>query len=305
MPAHTDQFVVPETMDGERLDRALESLVDGYSRSQLQKLVRRGKVRLGGKRVLRSNGYVRSGDAIEVEHEVEQPAAAPAEVEVLHEDEHVLVVVKPSGMLTHAADRATGQDLAFVMNERFGPLPVSRGEERPGIVHRLDRDTSGLLVLARDEPTMAALQEQFRGQSVEKDYVALVSGKPTGTFRIDAPIGPVPGKEDRQQIDHDDGKDAITDVNAVESFQSHTLVTCRIYTGRRHQIRVHLAARGFPVVGDPLYGTRRQVPLPGDEPRLALHAHRIAFDHPHSGERLTFEAPLPADLAQAVASLRA
>lgn len=305
MPAQTDLFVVPETMDGERLDRALEALVDGYSRSQLQKLVRRGKVRVAGEKVLRSNGFVEAGDEIQVEHEVApETKHVAAEIDVLHEDDRILVVVKPTGMLTHAADRATGDDLAALLDAKFGPLPTSRGPERPGIVHRLDRETSGVLVVARDEDALHALQDQFRAHTVEKDYVAIVSGHPVGRFQIDAPIGPVPGKPDRQMVDHSDGKDAVTDVNVLESYASHSLLACRIHTGRRHQIRVHLSARGFPVVGDPLYGTKRQVPLPIGETRLALHAHRLLFDHPGTGERLEFESALPADMDEAIADLR-
>ncbi|MEM6673487.1 MAG: RluA family pseudouridine synthase [Planctomycetota bacterium] len=304
MPAQIDRFVVPDTMDGERLDRALEALVDGYSRSQLQKLVRRGRVRVAGKEVHRSNGYVAVGDEIEIEHErVGDLPPVADEVKILTEDESILVVVKPSGMLTHAADRATGTNLASLLDQQYGPLPTSRGEDRPGIVHRLDRETSGVLVIARTEKAMAHLRDQFRAQTVEKDYVAIVSGHPSGRFQIYAPIGPVPGKPDRQMIDHTDGKDAVTDVNVIQTYLSHSLLALRIQTGRRHQIRVHLAERGFPVVGDPMYGTKRQVPLPIGESRLALHSHRIAFEHPATGERVEFESALPEEMESAISEL--
>ncbi len=304
MPAPTERFTVPKALTGQRLDKVLEALVDGYSKAQLQKLVRRGHVRLRGKRVVRSNGKVNKGDEITIEHDPVTAVPPPPEIEILYEDDELLVVVKPTGMLTHGTDRAKGDDLAAVLDVKYGPLPTSRGIERPGIVHRLDRETSGVLVVARDEATLVALQDQFRSRSVEKDYLALVSGHVTESMRIDEPIGPVPGKSDRQQVDHADGRDAVTDIDVLESFEAHTLVSCRIHTGRRHQIRVHLAAHGYPVVGDPLYGTKRQVPLPTGQSLLALHALRLAFDHPRTGERLAFEAPLSTEFDDALRSLR-
>jgi 23S rRNA pseudouridine1911/1915/1917 synthase len=139
---------------------------------------------------------------------------------------------------------------------------------------------------------------------VGKRYLALVTGRPEGNFTVDAPLGPVPGKADRQMVDDADGKDATTEVEVLEQFGRHALLACTIRTGRRHQIRVHLTARGLPVAGDHLYGTRAHVALPGGRVRLALHAERLSFDHPRSGERLSFEAPLPPDLSTALSALR-
>lgn len=301
MPPEFDRIEVPGALAGQRLDRVLDQLRPDLSRSQLQKLVRRGRVRLNGKKVLRSNGSVPRGATLEVARE---GAAAPPEATVLHEDDALLVAVKPSGWLTHAADRSRAADLASHLDGRFGPLPTSRGVDRPGVVHRLDRETSGVLVFARSEEALQRLQDQFRAHTVEKRYLALVSGRPDPSFTVDAPLGPVPGKADRQMVDAADGKEATTEVEVLEQFDRHALVACRIRTGRRHQIRVHLTARGLPVAGDPLYGSRSQVPLPGGKVRLALHAERLAFEHPTSGERMAFEAPVPADLAAALAALR-
>ena len=307
MPPEFDRIEVPGSLAGQRLDRVLDQLEPDLSRSQLQKLVRRGRVRLNGKRVLRSNGAVPRGAVLEIAREEPggpQGGGGPAEATVLHEDADLLVVVKPSGWLTHAADRARAADLAAHLEARFGPLPTSRGVDRPGVVHRLDRETSGVLVFARSEAVLRALQDQFRAHTVGKRYLALVTGRPAPSFTVDAPLGPVPGKADRQMVDAADGKEAVTEVELVEQFERHALVACTIRTGRRHQIRVHLTARGLPVAGDPLYGTRAHAPLPGGRLRLALHAERLAFDHPGTGERVAFEAPLPRDLSAAVEALR-
>lgn len=304
MSLQRSTYVVPKKLAGQRLDQVLEAMIGDLSKSQLQKLVRRGKVRIAGKVVLRSNGRVQKGTEIQIEREAAKPT-----IKILHEDADLLVVVKPSGLLTHAADRKPdSDDLAAQLDRDYGPLPISRGLARPGIVHRLDRETSGVLVVARNEETLEALQDQFRQRSVLKIYHCLASGVPLETdFSMDEPLGPVAGKADRQCVDHADGKDARTDVTVLQSFGSHSLLACTLHTGRRHQIRVHLAARGFPVLEDPLYGSEQQRPLPDgipSAPRLALHAQALAFYHPTSGERLHFETELPVDLQPTEQGLR-
>lgn len=296
---------VPKNLSGQRLDRILEVLVEDITRSQLQKLVRKGKVRVAGKVVARSNGCLQKGAVIEITREAPAPT-----VGILHEDEDLLVVVKPPGLLTHAADRLPdSQDLASQLDRKFGPLPTSRGLGRPGIVHRLDRETSGVLVVARTEAALEALQDQFRQRSVLKIYHCISSGTPLETeFTLDDPIGPVAGKADRQGIDHQNGKETITDIKVLQSFGSHSLLSCTLHTGRRHQIRVHLAACGYPVLSDPLYGSERQRPLPAgvpSTPRLALHAQALGFTHPTTREPMHFEAPFPRDLQPTVDGLEA
>ncbi len=304
MAVERTTYTVPKKLSGQRLDKILETLVEDISKSQLQKLVRRGKVRVGGKVVARSNGCFQKGAVIEITREAPAPT-----IDILHEDEDLLVVVKPSGLLTHAADRKPdSMDMASQLDKRFGPLPTSRGLERPGIVHRLDRETSGVLVVARNEPTLEALQDQFRQRSVLKIYHCLASGTPLESeFTLDDPLGPVPGKADRQQVDRANGKEATTDVKILQTFGAHSLLACTLHTGRRHQIRVHLAARGYPVLADPLYGSEQQRPLPEgvpSTPRLALHAQALGFTHPTTRERLHFEADLPRDLQPTVDGLR-
>ncbi len=305
MPRALERYVVPKDLAGRRLDEVLSGLLPDLSRSQAQKLVRRGDVLVSGKRVVRSNGRVARGTEIAVERDVPEPA-----IDVLHEDEELLVVSKPPGLLTHGIAGSDAQHMAQFLEASHGPLPRTRGEERPGVVHRLDRETSGVLVVARTEAALEALQDQFRERAVLKRYLAIVSGAPGATepLSIDLPLGPVPGKADRQWVDHDRGKDALTLVRLERALGGHSLVDCTIHTGRRHQIRVHLAERGYPVVGDPLSGTKRQRALPAAvprPPRLALHAAVLAFDHPRTGERLEVSAPLPPDLAGIVEALAA
>lgn len=306
MTLQPQRFVVPASLAGQRLDHVLDALCEERSRAQLQKLVRRGRVRVDGKRVTRSNVSV----AGKAEITLEAQAASPSGVElrVVHADEHLLVVDKPAGMLTYPAARSRAESVSEELEKSYGRLPSPFGEERPGIVHRLDRETSGLLVVGRDESTMRALQSLFRHQRVEKTYLALVSHGPPGTVTIDEPLGPVPGKLDRQQVvARGAGKPAVTEVECLESFERHALVACRPKSGRRHQIRVHLAHRGWPVLADALYGTRQAQALPDGVPspgRQALHAHRLAFAHPGTGASVAFEAPLPPDLERVLQHLR-
>jgi len=303
------RLVVPKALSGARLDRVLDELVEGQTRSQLQKLVRRGRVRIDGKRVVRSNIHVAGRCEIEIELEETEDMRPP--FQVLHEEASFLIVVKESGVLTHRADRTKDPSLADMLEVRFGPLPRLFGEERPGIVHRLDRETSGLLVIGRSDDAMHALKRAFAERTVKKSYLALVHNvlrDGDAEMELTDPIGPVPGKADRQQVrPRIGGKSARTLVKEDSAFGQHALFECSPHTGRRHQIRVHLAEQGFPVVKDPLYGTRNRKPLPAgvpEPPRLALHAAGLNFPHPETGERVAFQAPLPDDLRHTVDALR-
>jgi len=302
----TLRLEVPDSLAEKRLDHVLDRLVPDHSRSRLQKLVRRGRVRIDGRRIVRSNVRVPGKAAIEVELE---SSSEPRSLRIVHEEASFLVVDKESGTLTHRADRTKDPALADHLEASHGPLSRLAGNERPGIVHRLDRETSGLLVVARSDEAMRALKHAFAARNVEKRYLALVHGVPVEeSFEITDPIGPVPGKADRQQVHPPTGaKSARTGITLVEAFGQHALLCCTPHTGRRHQIRVHLAAHGLPVMKDPLYGTRRQTPLPPHipaPPRLALHAAGLTFPHPGSGEHVAFEADLPEDLRRTVHALR-
>ena len=277
---------------GLRLDQALERVVPEVSRSRLQKWVRKGRVRLDGKVVVRSNGRVSPGATIEVELD-------PPTLSVLHEDEHLLVLDKPAGLLTHGIAGQPELSLADLAEERFGPLPISAGEHRPGIVHRLDRGTSGVIVLARDEPTLQELKTAFRERRVGKRYLALCWGTPPATrFTIDRPLGPSPGG-DREWIDPPDGgRPAETTFEVLRRAGELSWIEARPRTGRRHQVRLHLVAAGLGVVADPLYGAEFRPTNPPECSRLALHAQGIEL--PEAG---SFEAPLPDDLRACLATL--
>ncbi len=315
MPKPSLAFVIPKELRGERLDRVLEKLVSDHTRAQLQKLVRRGGIRLNGNPVRRSNIRVQGGERLTI---IGVQVAAPpgesrarnaAELRTLYEDEFIVVVDKPPGMLTHDAPGVLEDSLSALLVERLGPLPTHRGEDRPGIVHRLDRETSGVIVAARDASTMDALAFQFRERTVGKRYLALVHGTPVEReFEIDLPLEPQRGRGDREQVaQHGSGKTAQTAFVVEEAFGATCLLACHPRTGRRHQIRVHSAAAGHPVLFDKLYRRPDRAPLPDGAPLLrrhALHASDLEFEHPKTGERLSFRAPLPADFDALLSWLR-
>ncbi len=220
----------------------------------------------------------------------------PIELHIAYEDEHLLVVDKPAGLVVHpGAGRRTGTLVHGLLGRAAGGP-----EERPGIVHRLDRDTSGLMVVARSEEAYRRLQALVRGRKLERRYLALVRGRPRSRRgRIEAPIGRDRLDPTRMSLDTDSPREAVTRFEVVEFLPEHAVLSVRLETGRTHQIRVHLAAIGLPVVGDPVYG----VPGLGLE-RQFLHAAGLAFPHPITGERVETESPLPPDLAAALKRAR-
>lgn len=299
---------VPAELAGARLDYALDALVPELSRSRLQKMVRRGQVRLRGKLVTRSTLPVAKGDEIEIEMQATRSEAAPT-LAVVHVDEHVVVVDKPAGMMAHATERHRTGSVAEQMAREYGPLPIAMGQDRPGIVHRLDRETSGLMVIARDEGAMEHLRNQFREREVAKTYLAVVCGtprEPRGT--VDLPLIAVDSEGDRQRVARPgEGREARTRWELDTPLGEFSLLRCYPESGRRHQIRVHLTASGLPIVGDRLYGGPSAPVLPSgvDAPaRHALHAHRLQFRHPGTERTVVFESPMPSDLAALVEGLR-
>ena len=290
----TDPFLeidVPRRLSGVRFDRALDELVPDRSRSQLQKLVRKGRVRIDGKLVLRSNFNLAGGERVHVE--LEAAATPPAlPFELVHVEDVLAVVDKPPGMLTHPTERFVGGTLAELASLELGPMPSLADEVRPGIVHRLDRETSGLLVLARTPDALDRLRDQFRARTVEKRYLALVYGQPDeDEFVVDQPLAPVPGNRDLQRIDRA-GRDARTTFRVLERHAATTLLECAPVTGRRHQLRVHLWHAGHPIVGDKLYRPGREHSVVR-APHHALHAAQLTFDHPVTGARMSFRAEPP------------
>jgi 23S rRNA pseudouridine1911/1915/1917 synthase len=300
---------------GLRLDVWLVQRLPSLSRARLQALIDEGCVLLDGKRT-RASARLRSGQRVRVT----VPAPVPAEpqpedieVAVVHEDGHLIVVNKPAGLVVHPGAGTAGGTLVNALLRHVHDLSGVGGVLRPGIVHRLDKGTSGLLVAAKDDETHRALVRQFAGRTVEKEYLALVLGVPDRTAgQVDAPIGRDPVHRQKMSVRAPRGREAHSSWRVEERFDGAVLLRVRIHTGRTHQIRVHLASIGHPVAGDATYGgTRtpssrraasREALLSLERP--ALHAARLAFTHPASGERLSFEAPLPAELLAVLERLR-
>lgn len=294
-------LAVPPESAGVRLDQFLHSALPAYSRARLQDWIRAGRVLLEGGRGKPSH-LLRGGERIEVTPAPLAPLNATAEdipLEILYEDADVVAVNKPAGMVVHAGAGAHSGTLTNALVHRFGTLSSVGGGVRPGIVHRIDRYTSGVLLVARTDTAHLSLARQFASRTVEKGYIALVHGVvPTDTGRITKPITRDPIHRTRMTARMDSGRTALTDYKVLRRFEKHTLLEVRIGTGRTHQIRVHLASIGHVVAGDKLYGAPA-----GPSARFFLHAARISFDSPTTGERVTVQAPLPWELEEWLASL--
>ncbi len=311
-------FSVPDELDGERLDRVLVALLEDVSRTRVQELIQDGGVRIDGEPPERMSTRVEAGATIELLDVARSRVryggvdeAGEAPLVIVHEDEHVIVIDKPAGMVSHPSSVVRGGTLSERAVARFGPLPAPQGEDRPGVVHRLDADTSGLIVLGRSEAAATELVRMFRDRDVAKRYLAIVFGVPRfDTDWIDSAIGRAPGRPDRMSVvDGGQGREALTYYETRERFDGFGYVECKPTTGRTHQLRVHLSSIEHPLVGDRVYrgrrGLRRNIPR-GAPPmtRHALHASGLAFAHPVTGERLEFEAPLAADMEAWLVFLR-
>jgi 23S rRNA pseudouridine1911/1915/1917 synthase len=300
---------------GERLDRWLAGRLPALSRARLQALIARGDVRVDG-RAARASARVRAGMSVEVSVPPPEPARPQPEdipLRVVHEDARLIVVDKPAGLVVHPGAGTAAGTLVNALLHRVKDLSGVGGVMRPGIVHRLDRGTSGLLVVAKDDATHQDLARQFAARSVEKEYLAVVLGRPRRQEgSIAAPIGRDPVQRQRMSVRAPRGRAALTRYAVAEAFDGAALLRVRIHTGRTHQIRVHLASLGHPVAGDAVYGGRRLPTSAGARlreavaalDRPALHAARLAFTHPATGERVAFESPLPEDLTRLVERLR-
>lgn len=288
---------VPGDLDGRRVDLVVARL-SGLSRSRARELVDAGGVTVDGN-VVAARERVAAGAVVDFEPPEPEAGLAPEDVPfaVRYEDDHVAVVDKPPGIVTHpGAGNRRGTLAAGILN-RWPRVRGVGAEDRWGIVHRLDRDTSGLLVVGLDEEAYAGLREAMRRRSIERSYLALVAGAPpmpTGT--IEAPIGRDPGRPTRMRVDPE-GRPARTHYRITSRYDGATLLDVRLETGRTHQVRVHLASIGLPVVGDPVYGSG------AGAPRVFLHASALRFDHPVTGVRLEVASELPDDLSDVLAGL--
>ncbi|MDX1610572.1 MAG: 23S rRNA pseudouridine(1911/1915/1917) synthase RluD, partial [Halofilum sp. (in: g-proteobacteria)] len=307
---------IPEALAGQRLDRVLAELFPEYSRTRLQQWLKAGHLHVdgmspaprtpvgGGEVVMLDPGIAR---AVDPTQEAEAEAVPFA---IVHEDEHLIIVDKPAGLVVHPAAGHRGGTL---QNGLLHHDPALAAVPRAGIVHRLDKDTTGLMVVARTLSAHHRLVQQLHDRGVLREYQAIVNGVPIAGDTIDAPIGRHPRDRQRQAVVRD-GKPAVTHFRIEEKFRAHAHIRARLDTGRTHQIRVHMAHAGLPLVGDPMYGGRRRLPRqpqPGLEAALnglgrqALHAARLEFAHPESGEWLGWQADPPADFEAVLAALRA
>ncbi|SEN23407.1 23S rRNA pseudouridine(1911/1915/1917) synthase RluD [Halomonas caseinilytica] len=302
---------IPDSMAGLRLDQAAAELFSDFSRERLKAWIKEGALTVDGGPA-RPRDKVHGGEALALVAELEDDARFEPEdipLEVVFEDDDVLVIDKPPGLVVHpAAGNPDGTLLNGLLNHCASLAAVPRA----GIVHRLDKDTSGLMVVAKTLVAQTALVEQLQARTVSREYDAVAVGTMTSGGTLDAPIGRHPRDRKRQAVNAS-GKPAVTHYRVIERFRAHTHVRCRLETGRTHQIRVHMAHLRYPLVGDPVYGGRLKLPAGAGEslkevlrefPRQALHARKLAFVHPTTGATMTFRAPLPDDLLMLLDFLR-
>ena len=309
-----EEVTIPAEMAGWRLDRALATLLPTYSRERLKALISSGQVTSEGALSRDPSAKVKEGSV----YTVAVPAPAPAHneaqdipLEIVFEDDHLLVVDKPAGMVVHpAAGNFDGTMVNALLHHCKGRLSGIGGVARPGIVHRIDKDTSGLLVVAKTDPAHEGLAAQFARHSIDRRYAAIVAGRPKASSgTVDAPLArSATNRKKIAIVGEGRGKRAVTHWSLVEPLKHAALVECRLETGRTHQVRVHMASIGHPLLGDPVYGRARPEHRDGLKrlgfERQALHAARLGFVHPVTGGALTFDSPIPCDMQQLLSCLR-
>lgn len=284
--------------DGVRLDIMLNENINDYSRNHIQTFIKDGRVSVDGLVVLKKNTKLKTGQSIDVEvpePEVLEVLAEDIPIEIIYEDEDVIIVNKPAGMVVHPAPGNYSGTLVNALMFHAKSLSSINGVIRPGIVHRIDKDTSGLLMIAKNNQAHQSLAEQLKEHTITREYYAIVHQsftEPTGF--VDAPVGRHP-KDRLKMAVIPDGRHAVTHYEVIENFMDYALVACRLETGRTHQIRVHMKHIGHPLVGDPVYG--RVKPKIKHNGQL-LHARLLGFIHPRTGKYIEFEAPLPDHFAK-------
>jgi 23S rRNA pseudouridine1911/1915/1917 synthase len=300
------ELTVPPVCAGQRLDQALSHLLPEFSRSRLAHWIRTRRVELDGRPVL-PKARVWGGEKVLL-HPVPDPAttaAAPEAIalDIVHADAAILVIAKPAGLVVHPG---SGNWSGTLMNALLAHAPQLAALPRAGIVHRLDKDTSGLLVVAKTLAAQTSLVRQLQARTVKREYLALVHGRVARDGKVEAPIGRHPVQRTRMAVVAR-GKPAVTHFQVLKRYTHATLLRCRLETGRTHQIRVHLQSLGHPLVGDPVYGKNRRSAeaVIAAFPRQALHAERLEFQHPASGKTVAWQAPPPADMRDLIAALQA
>jgi len=292
---------VPSSSSSDRLDRYLSRAVPGLSRSKVQKIILAGKVRVNGRPLRRPSYQIGAGDELSLEippPETSELKPQKIPLNILHEDEWLLVLDKPAGLVVHPGAGHSEGTLVNALLAHGPKLSRMGGAVKPGLVHRLDKDTSGLMVVAKDDATHWDLSRQFAGRSVLRVYQAVVRGQVQRTEgTIDAPIGRHPVQRKKMTVRYDSERDAITKYKVLKRFKNATLIELYPQTGRTHQLRVHLASIGHPILGDTEYG------VAGGFSRQALHAHRLGFRHPAIEQWVEFTSPLPRDLQREISRL--
>ncbi|MFO8140366.1 MAG: 23S rRNA pseudouridine(1911/1915/1917) synthase RluD [Marinobacter sp.] len=307
----TGRFTVPPELSDKRLDQAAAELMPEHSRSRLQSWIKSGALTVNGA-TRRPRDKVMLDDVLEVDAEPEVQVtwqAEPITLDVVFEDEHLLVINKPAGLVVHpAAGHADGT----LVNALLNHAPEVENLPRAGIVHRLDKDTSGIMVVARSLIAHTSLVGQLQTRTMGREYEAVVVGSLTGGATVEAPIGRHPQDRKRMAV-VSSGKPAVTHYRLIERFAAHTHVHCKLESGRTHQIRVHMTHVRHPLVGDPVYGGRLRLPKGTTEElrlvlaafhRQALHARKLTLQHPETGETLSWEVPLPEDMVALIEALR-
>lgn len=296
-----------EEFVGERIDKFLSCRLEEVSRSYIQKLIKEGHVSVNGKPV-KANYKLGAGDEISVEiPEAKEPDILPEDIplDILYEDQDILVVNKPKGMVVHpAAGHYSGTLVNALMYHCKDSLSGINGVMRPGIVHRIDMDTTGSLLVCKNDEAHRILAEQLKEHTIRREYHAIVYGnikEDTGT--VDAPIGRHPTDRKKMSINHKNGKQAVTHYEVLERFGNFTYIRCRLETGRTHQIRVHMASLHHPLLGDEVYGPSSRPPFPGLKGQV-LHAKILGIYHPKTGEYMEFDAPLPQYFVDLLQKLR-
>ncbi|RBP29211.1 ribosomal large subunit pseudouridine synthase D [Marinobacter pelagius] len=307
----TARFVVPPDLSDRRLDQAAAALMPEHSRSRLQGWIKDGTLTVNGE-ARKPRDKVMLDDVIELDAEPEVQVSWEAEdiqLDIVYEDEHLLVINKPAGLVVHPA---AGHAAGTLVNAVLSYSPEVENLPRAGIVHRLDKDTSGIMVVARSLIAHTALVDQLQTRTMGREYDAVVVGTLTGGATVDAPIGRHP-RERKKMAVVSSGKPAVTHYRLVERFAAHTHIRCKLESGRTHQIRVHMAHVKHPLVGDQLYGGRMRLPKGSTEElrevlsgfnRQALHARQLTLEHPETGETLSWEVPLPEDMVHLIEALR-
>jgi len=302
---------VPESSAGDRLDKVLPEVFPPYSRSQLQVWLKEGRILLNNS-VPHGRLPVRGGEILTLDLPVVEPSSwvpQPVPLSVVFEDDHVVVIDKPAGLVVHPG---AGNSTGTLANGILHRYPQTSQLPRAGVVHRLDKDTSGLLVVALTEAARGALIRALEHRDVQREYLSVVNGTPISGGRVDAPIGRHPRDRIKMAVT-DQGKPALTDYRILERFHAHTYLALKLHSGRTHQIRVHMAHLGFPLVGDPIYGDRVRFPSGASANvmetlsafrRQALHATMLGFTHPVTGELLSWVSPPPADFDGLLTVLR-